>query len=164
MYEERKNLGFLSFLFTLCHKLSKSWGFFNTHLSSYPDNQFEHLKRRSEQHRQLCSALHAYKFAVATSELQRTQSRHYTYMGVSRYMRLLSRFRLQTTYSPENSRSWAAVSFGTLTFGIGLIPSSGCSRQNCLIIDITCSSEIKNFCSERTLMASSKRSRCTSVQ
>lgn len=86
------------------------------------------------------------------------------YMGVSRYMRLLSRFRLQTTYSPENSRSWAAVSFGTLTFGIGLIPSSGCSRQNCLIIDITRSSEIKNSCSERTLMASSKRSRCTSVQ
>ena len=86
------------------------------------------------------------------------------YMGVSRYMRLLSRFRLQTTYSPENSRSWAAVSFGTLTFGIGLIPSSGCSRQNCLIIDITRSSEIKNSCSERTLIASSKRSRCTSVQ
>ena len=28
MYEERKSLGFLSFLFTLCHKLSKLWGFF----------------------------------------------------------------------------------------------------------------------------------------
>ena len=81
MYEERKSLDFLSFLFTLCHKLSKTWGYFNTHLSSYPDNQFEHLKRRSEQHRQLCSALHAYKFAVATSELQRTQSRHYTLYG-----------------------------------------------------------------------------------
>ena len=53
----------------------------DTHLSSYPYNQFEHLKRRSEQHRQLCSALHAYKFAVATSELQRTQSRHYTLYG-----------------------------------------------------------------------------------
>ena len=53
----------------------------DTHLSSYPYNQFEHLKRRSEQHRQLCSALHASKFAVATSELQRTQSRHYTLYG-----------------------------------------------------------------------------------
>ena len=28
MYEEMKSLGFLSFLFTLCHKLSKLWGFF----------------------------------------------------------------------------------------------------------------------------------------
>lgn len=53
----------------------------DTHLSSYPYNQFERQKRRSEQHRQLCSALHAYKFAVATSELQRTQSRHYTLYG-----------------------------------------------------------------------------------
>ena len=53
----------------------------DTHLSSYSYNQFEHLKCRSEQHRQLCSALHAYKFAVATSELQRTQSRHYTLYG-----------------------------------------------------------------------------------
>lgn len=53
----------------------------DTHISSYPYNLFEHLKQRCKQHRQLCEALHGYKFGVALSELQRIQSRQYTLYG-----------------------------------------------------------------------------------